>query len=229
MKLTGGSEAGRFKWAAERLKCLMPQLPMPQVLDIGAGKCEIGDAVRKLGLGYQASDLDARDSAVVKWNIEERGDHIARCGCGLLLEVIEHCNNPVLALENILDRILPGGFLIMTTPNPLWSRSRLHALLRGVPACFTQSDLEANHHVYTAWPHILEFHLKSLGASVLHYDTLDGKSEWPKGTTQRNFIVRSVIAAALMYIEYRDPRSCGMAYGLIARKSVATEVTSTLL
>ncbi len=48
----------------------------------------------------------------------------------------------------------PDGTLVMTMPNPHWSRSRIHHALHGTLANFTQHDLDWNHHVFTPLRHV---------------------------------------------------------------------------
>lgn len=121
-------------------------------------------------------------------------------------------------MQHLSDTLLPGGFLILTVPNPRWSRSRYYALAHGNLACFTQLDLDLNHHVFTPWPHIVENLLSDIGFSVEDYVTLDGSTKLPKGIHNVYYPMRYMFALLNLAIEHRDPTSCGMSYGIIARK-----------
>ena len=105
----------------------------------------------------------------------------------------------------------------MTMPNPRWSRSRIHALIYGNPACFTQSDLDINGHVFTPWPHILMRMLSDTGFDVQDYVTLDGKTGWPGRPISLRYPLRVFHALCNMLIERLDATACGMSYGLVAR------------
>lgn len=135
----------------------------------------------------------------------------------LLLDVIEHCLNPGLALAHIAEVMQPNGRLVLTVPNPRWSRSRIHALLYGVPTCFTQSDLDLNGHVFTPWPHILMRMLCDAGFELEDYVTLDGKTSFPGRPVSFRYPIRLVHALFNMSIERLDTSACGMSYGLLAR------------
>jgi hypothetical protein len=135
-----------------------------------------------------------------------------------LLDVIEHCYNPGLAVANIADIMSPGAVLVLTTPNPRWSRSRLYALTTGYPACFTESDLSRNHHVFTPWPHVIEHLLTGAGFTIERYVTIDGTYSWPAFTLSAMYGVRIVHAAVNKFIEWHDRSACGMSYAVVARR-----------
>ncbi len=124
-----------------------------------------------------------------------------------------------MAVRHLANTLLPGGFLILNTPNPRWSRSRFYALDKGNLACFTQSDLDLNHHVFTPWPHIVEKLLNDTGFSIKTYVTLDGPTSWPSSPYNLRFPLRCAFALVNMGIERRDPTACGMSYGVIAQKN----------
>lgn len=220
MRLDGNSDFSRYDWTAKMLGPLIAQSPAKLVLDIGAGDGRMQTPITAAGGEPHGFDLVPANAQITRWNLDEPPDPAwPRAGGALLLDVIEHCNNPGLALHHIAEALLPGGFLVLTTPNPRWSRSRLFALMSGYPACFTQSDLDLNHHVFTPWPHVLEHLLGSAGFQVEQYTTLDGKREWPKSPFNLRYPVRLFTAAAMKGIERRDPSACGMSYGLIARRN----------
>jgi SAM-dependent methyltransferase len=135
----------------------------------------------------------------------------------LLLDVIEHLVNPGLALANIAQVLPPNGQLVITTPNPRWSRSRLWALLHGTLSCFTQQDLDSNGHVFPVWPHILEKMLHDSGFEIVEYVTLDGRTAWPRGPFSVRYPLRCLVTLAMMAIEKSDRSACGMSYGIVAR------------
>src|SRR5262249_50050963 len=130
---------------------------------------------------------------------------------------IEHLSNPGLALKHIREALVIGGHLIITTPNPRWSRSRIAALLSGFPNSFTQADLDYNRHIFPVWPHILKHLLNEAGFTVEQYATLDGVTHWPRLSSR--YVISFAHAFACKLIEAVDRTACGMSYGMIAVKS----------
>ena len=95
----------------------------------------------------------------------------------------------------------------------------MNALVYGEPTCFTQDDLDLNHHIFTS-PHVVERILLDNGLSVEEYVTLDGKTTWPGRPYNLKYPVRMGLALTNRVIEWLDPTACGMAYALVARKSL---------
>src|SRR4029077_11815902 len=131
--------------------------------------------------------------------------------------VIEHLANPDIALDHIAATMTPGATLLITTPNPRWSRSRLWALHSRYPACFTQRDLDLNGHVFPVWPHVLERMLTERGFEIAEYVTLDGATIWPGAPYSLRYPLRCAVAVMMMFLERRDPTACGMSYGVVAK------------
>jgi 2-polyprenyl-3-methyl-5-hydroxy-6-metoxy-1,4-benzoquinol methylase len=136
-----------------------------------------------------------------------------------MLEIIEHLNNPWLSMKNVAETIESGGYLILTTPNPAWSNSRLDLLRKGFLTCFTQSDLDLNHHVFTAWPHVIEKLLHDNNFEIIEYSTLDGNTLlFDKNLGGLAAPVQLVFRMIKKSIEAKNPASCGMSYGIIAKR-----------
>ncbi len=220
MQLNGNLDSSRYEWIPSLLGPLLAASAARLVLDIGAGDGRMKATVENAGGTYRGFDLFPSRSEINRWDLDEAPDHSwPQAGGALLLDVIEHCNNPGLALRHIAGALLPGAFLVLTTPNPRWSRSRLFALASGDLACFTPSDLDLNHHVFTPWPHILEKLLGDAGFSVEQYATLEGKAKWPGAPFNLRYPVRLGVAMAMKTIERYDSSACGMSFGLVARKT----------
>ena len=112
-----------------------------------------------------------------------------------------------------------GGYLVLTTPNPAWSDSRINLLTSGYLSCFTRSDLELNHHVFTPWPHIVNRILTDSGFEIIEYSTLDGKTNiFDKNLKGLSLPIKLLSRLIKKGIEYRDKNSCGMSYGIIAKR-----------
>ncbi|HVE77892.1 MAG TPA: methyltransferase domain-containing protein [Gemmatimonadaceae bacterium] len=219
LELTANLDVDRYRWAEACLRELRPTVPRPVVSDVGCGDATMRPHAERLGWRWQGFDLAPRDGAVRRWDVDQPAPpHAERAGLALMLEVLEHLGNPWRAMAHVADHLLPGGCLVLTTPNPRWSRSRMAALASGVPTCFTQRDLDVNGHVFAVWPHVLERLLLDVGLGLERYVTLEGRAPLPRGPLDHRYPVRFGLWLALRAIERRDPTACGMAYGVIARK-----------
>ncbi len=210
----------RYEFAAACVARLIQVAPVPWVFDIGAGDGRLANSTRASGAGWRGFDLLPASPEIAPWNLlSPCPDRGAGAGVVLLLDVIEHLSNPGVALANIAAVVPRGGFLVLTAPNPRWSRSRVHALLHGFPACFTEMDLERNGHVFTPWPHVVEKMLRDEGFEVEEYVTLDGPTGWPGRPISLRYPLRLAHSMVNMCIESLDASACGMSYGIVARRS----------
>jgi hypothetical protein len=191
------------------------------VFDIGAGDGLMRKWVEALGLEWNGFDLMPHSHSVDHWNLDDpMYAPDARPSVVLLLDVLEHLGNPAVGLRHIAELMDVGGTLILTAPNPRWSKSRLHALLTGYPACFTRGgDLDGNGHVFTMWPHIVQAMLREAGFTVTDYVTLDGRTRWPEFCRWIRAPHVLAIRAICMLIERFDPTASGMSYAFVATRS----------
>ena len=208
----------RYVYARALAQEIQSTLPSPVVYDVGAGLASMQTAINSLGLTWHGFDARPASPAVRTWNLDDPCPELGFAALVLLLDVLEHLSNPGLGLRHAAAVIQPGGCLLLTTPNPRWSRSRLEAVRTGFLTCFTPEDLETNHHVFPAWPHITERLLLDAGLQVERYVALDGPTGWPAPVRSIHYPIRLVHAFANRYIERRDPSACGMSYAMLARK-----------
>lgn len=219
MQLNDISSLSRYDWASKWLGQIISSAPSKVIWDIGAGDGRMRRSVESAGGSYYGFDLSPCNPDISSWDLDDSpSGSQPKAGGALLLDVVEHCNNPGIALGHVAEALVPGGFVILTTPNPRWSRSRLYALAKGTPICFTQSDLDLNHHVFAPWPHILRRQLADVGLDVEHYATLDGPASWPAAPFSIDYPLRVLFAASMKLIERFDSSACGMSYGFVARK-----------
>jgi len=210
----------RYEWAYQCLHELLPVAPSRIVSDIGAGDGKMHSLTEAVGGHWQGFDLAPQLPEVHSWNLDYPAPTKSQsAGIIVMLDVLEHLSNPWLGIQHLGETLLPEGFLILTVPNPRWSRSRLYALAQGYPACFTQSDLDVNHHVFTPWPHVVEKLLNDTGFGIESYVTLDGSTGWPGGPYNLRYPLRCAVALLNMAIEKRDSSACGMSYGIVAQKN----------
>ncbi len=131
-----------------------------------------------------------------------------------MMDVIEHLPNPWAGMRNVTSSVAPGGRLLMTMPNPRWSRRRAHYLRHGTIASFTQHDLDWNHHVFTPWPHIVRKLLFDFGWEITELIVLDRDEARLKNPLNP---LRLADAAVRAVIDRLDPSARGMSYALTAR------------
>jgi len=219
IQLSANLQISRYEWAEICLRELLPKSSSPVVSDVGSGDGRMRNITESAGGQWQGFDIAPQRPDIVSWNLDYPSPNESKSpGIILLLDVLEHLNNPWLNIQNLTDTLIPGGFLIITVPNPRWSRSRFNTLGKGYPACFTQSDLDLNHHVFTPWPHIVEKLLNDTGFNVEQYVTLDGQTNLPGNPYNFRYPVRYVFSLLNMVIEKYDPSACGMSYGIVAKK-----------
>jgi SAM-dependent methyltransferase len=209
----------RFEWALERLTQIHRESSIETVYDIGAGAEQMRQKVESLGLKYTAFDIFPRNDKVAKWDVELPCPFRTISDVVILLEVVEHLNNPWLGLRNIVAAIKPGGFLILSTPNPGWSESRLWLLRKGVLTMFTQEDLDTNHHVFTPWKHVILRLLSDNGLKLVCASPIGAKTKLlasPFWGWKMPF--RVAYRATKMTLERTDQSSVGALYGVVAKK-----------
>ncbi|WP_026899008.1 class I SAM-dependent methyltransferase [Daejeonella oryzae] len=223
MKLNKNLNINRYEWVENILNEseLIRRSKKPILFDIGANDEILLKFCNTSIIQYNSFDISPVGRNTRSWDLEipfpykkEKADIIT------LLEVVEHLNNPWQCLKNLSDIMKIGGLLLLTTPNPSWSNSRLHLFLKGKLATFTQSDLDLNHHVFTPWPHILERLLTDNGFEVIEYVTLDGQTYlFDKNLRISGLFPQIIYRVFKKTIEFFDPSSKGMSYGIIAKKT----------
>jgi hypothetical protein len=223
MYLNENSPLNRYEWAAEKIKEIIgnhSETKNITLFDIGSRDSILKKYIDTLEITYKAFDLEPLDDSAEQWDIETPFPY-SYPGPQIItfLEIIEHLKNPWLCIKNIANLIEKGGYMILTTPNPAWSTSRLDLLKNGYLSCFRQSDLELNHHVFTPWPHIINRLLTDSGFEIIEYSTLDGgTSIFDKNLRGFSLPLKLVSRLAKKVIEKKDPASCGMSYGIIAKR-----------
>lgn len=219
MKLSGNLDLSRYAYAEGVAKRKLGAANSKTIFDVGADNGIMKRPLESAGFTWFGFDIAVRDG-ISRWDLKNpcpiQG---VAPDLVLWLDVIEHLANPGIALDHIVATMAPGATLLITTPNPRWSRSRLWALQSGYPVCFTQDDLELNGHVFPVWPHVLERMLTERGFQIAEYVTLDGVTSWPGAPYSLRYPVRCAVAAMMMLLESRDPTARGMSYGVVANLS----------
>lgn len=227
MQLTANTSLNRFEWAENTARKLIGnyyQNLKPVHYDVGAGQSSLVKQLSNETANGYSFDLFPFDESVQQWDIQKGFPYNHQAAdIVTFLEIVEHLNNPWTCIENIAAAMAPGGFLILTTPNPGWGTSRLNLLFKGFLTCFTQSDLDLNHHVFVAWPHIVQKLLTDNGLEIIEYVTLDGPTRLFGGGLKLSQLFLQFPARLIkIIIEKKDPTAMGMSYGIVARKTGET-------
>lgn len=124
-------EEGRRRHARRLLDVLEPHVPRGCLLDVGCGYGLLLDEARRRGyevegvelsadaarharetLGLPVRELALEDDALAQALGSERYDAV------LAIDVLEHFDDPVLALDRLHALLAPGGALLIVTPDP---------------------------------------------------------------------------------------------------------------
>ncbi len=219
MKKTEKDWELRFPWAIKSLQSVQYDR-IKNVFDIGSAEGILKKQVLELGLNYQAFDLVTKGD-VEKWNIETEFPYNAVADAIIFLEVVEHLNNPWLGMKNIAKVIRPDGYLIMSTPNPAWSDSRVSLFRKGVLTMFTKTDLDENHHVFTPWKHIIFKLLNDNGFEIIRCEPIGNKTSitaYPFWSWKLPF--RFFYRLVKLIIEKKDRDAVGVLYGIVAQRKM---------
>ncbi len=114
------------------IKIFPPSESYPQLLDVG---CGVGDwLVLFKMLGFQAMGVDLNPKVVQVARLRGMDAHVKaveelslnseRVDIVVLIQLLEHLNDPIAVLQNIWKVLRPGGKLIVAVPN-LDSRYRI--------------------------------------------------------------------------------------------------------
>ena len=214
-------QLNRYNWANKTLKNLIKDdNKVVSLFDIGSRDEILKKYCEHPQIKYTGFDLDPLSNNTRKWDIEQPFPYTdPKADIITFLEVVEHLNNPWMSFKNLSNTLKPRGYLLLTTPNPTWSNSRVNLLFKGQLSCFTQGDLDNNHHVFTPWPHILEKLLNDNGFKIIEYVTLDGNTNiFDKSLSPTKFPIQLGYRLIKKAIEIIDPRSRGMSYAILAQK-----------
>jgi 2-polyprenyl-3-methyl-5-hydroxy-6-metoxy-1,4-benzoquinol methylase len=205
-------QENRETFVIEMLKKYSPNSPSNILSDIGSGWGWLEKHALEMNLEWQPFDYLRKIESAKIWDLNQPAPAgVKAAGMCVMLEVLEHLPNPLLAIQHISEHLEPGAIMIMSVPNPSWSRNRLHLLQKGTLYAFQKKHLE-EHHVFTPWRHIVEFFFEQSGFEVLEHHAIqqyDSKVKRVKGR---------IIQFLQKWIESKDSMSIGLSYGLVLRK-----------
>ena len=160
---------GRFEFTTK----ILP--PMPQasqkILDLGAGRGHFSRFLAKKGL-FKKEEICCSDfsSYAVKscqeagfkafvWDIE-KSPTPETWELIFFLECLEHVFHPKVVLQNIRDSLIPGGYLVLSTPNFCHLYWRLKCLLG------FGHEMPGNGHISLFTPHLAIQFIENAGMKV---------------------------------------------------------------
>lgn len=201
-------DLNRGQWAELKLSEVVHKLPNEIVSDIGSGFGWFKPIVEKFNLQWQPFDYVKKIEESTIWDLNNQApENKHKPGFVVFLEVLEHLSNPELGIRNISNHIESGGYMALTTPNPLSAESKFTLLFKNNLYAFQSKHL-MEHHVYVPLPHIVQFHLVNNGFEVLEVATI-GKLSLPKFKIRINYLKELMHYFLLQLLVIFKPESKG--------------------
>lgn len=202
------NKINRGQWAELKLNEVIDKLPNKVVSDIGSGWGWFQPIVEKHELEWQPFDYVKKIDESTIWDLNNSAPQgVKKPGFVIFLEVLEHLANPELGIRNISNHIEKGGYMVLSTPNPLSAQSKINLLFKNNLFAFQPKHL-VEHHVFVPLPHIVQFHLENNGFEVLEFATL-GQAMAPKFSVTFNYIKSMVKFCLLKVLVAFRPESMG--------------------
>ena len=207
----------RGEWAELKLSEVVSKIPNKVVSDIGSGFGWFRPIVEKFGLEWQPFDYIKKIEESTIWDLNNSApENVKTPGFVVFMEVLEHLSNPELGIRNISNHIAEGGFMILSTPNPLSAQSKLSLLLKNNLYAFQPKHL-IEHHVYVPLPHIVKFHLENNGFEILEEATV-GNIKMPKFKFAISYVKDLVYFGLLKILVLFNSESKGHTQVFLAKK-----------
>lgn len=198
----------RGQWAELKLSEVINKMPNKIVSDIGSGYGWFKPIVEKFNLYWQPFDYVKKIEESTIWDLNNPAPlNKEKPGFVVFLEVLEHLSNPELAIKNISVHIENGGFMALTTPNPMSAESKFTLLFKNNLYAFQPKHLLENH-VYVPLPHVVKFHLENNGFEIIEIATI-GQITFPKFKIGLNYIKRLFYYVFLQLLVVFNPESKG--------------------
>ena len=192
----------------------------PRFLDVGAGNgyfvylARTAFGLRADGLEISAAEVDY---ARATFGIELlRGDLsivTERYDVVTSFNVLEHVKQPMRLLSEMTERLLPGGLLVLTTPNPSCIHRRLRGLSKWNMIC-------PPHHINLFTRAALQEMLGRIGFEALEYSTLSTYINSVRKIDTRSLVLRRAAFQAL------KTANLGADHFMICRRKARAEPVS---
>jgi 2-polyprenyl-3-methyl-5-hydroxy-6-metoxy-1,4-benzoquinol methylase len=184
----------RWRYILRRLSSILPE---PRILDVGAGNGYFVSLARQ-EFHFDADGLEISDTAIsyarTMFGLELlKGDlhglpreYNAVCS----FNVIEHVTDPKELLQGMRERLVDGGYLFLSTPNP----SCIHRRLLGLKKW---NMVDPPHHINLFPREALAAMLRNAGFDVQGYETLSTYIRFVRRFDTRGLLLRRVVFNAL--------------------------------
>lgn len=198
----------RGQWAELKLIEVLNKLPNNIVSDVGAGFGWFKPILDKYNLEWQPFDYVRKIKESTIWDLNNPAPKdILKPGFVLFLEVLEHLSNPELGIKNISNHIEKGGYMVLSTPNPMSAQSKVTLLFKNNLYAFQPKHLE-EHHVFVPLPHIVQYHLKNNGFEIIEHAII-GHISKPKFVFKFNYLKSVIYYLILRIVALLEPSSIG--------------------
>ena len=115
----------RGQWTELKLSEVVTILPNKVLSDIGSGYGWFRPVAEKFKLHWQPFDYVKKIEESTIWDLNYPAPLVSKKpGFVVFMEVLEHLSNPELCIKNISSHIEPGGYMALTSPNPLSAESK---------------------------------------------------------------------------------------------------------
>ena len=167
------------------------------IIDVGCGDTKLLTSIRKniisennnfikyFGVGYKVLNFDNNINIIKKldFNKENWTKPIkSKFDLILVIDVIEHLENPFLFLKKIKSISSKNSKILITVPNIQSYRSRIKFLLIGKPSAFFNNDFnksykrDFNHHIWLPAIDLIKYYLRCNGYELLNIHHIYGNN-----------------------------------------------------
>jgi 2-polyprenyl-3-methyl-5-hydroxy-6-metoxy-1,4-benzoquinol methylase len=211
--LQGIDDEWGFRWR-HVLKRITRHGRFSSLLDVGAGNGYfVALAAREFGLRSTGLEISAEEirfaRAVVGVQLrnEDVAQHPGVYDVVTCFNVLEHVSDPQGFLSAAIDRMKPGGLLVLTTPNP----GCIHARVKGIEGW---NMVDPPHHINLFSRRALQQMLAARNMQVVSYETI---------STYINFVRKfdtEGLACRRLFFNLLRLANMGADHFVISRKSV---------
>lgn len=185
-----------FRWR-HILRALTRHITAPRILDVGAGNGYFVFLARsEFGLradGLEISDAEAAYARRI-FGIELLRGELAQLteqyDAITSFNVLEHVTRPAALLAAMSERLTPGGYLVVTTPNPSCIHRRILGLPKWAMVC-------PPHHINLFTRSALRELLERANFEVLEYSTLSTYINFVRRFDTESLMLRRTVFHAL--------------------------------
>jgi 2-polyprenyl-3-methyl-5-hydroxy-6-metoxy-1,4-benzoquinol methylase len=167
------------------------------LLDVGAGNGYFVSLARgEFGLEAQGLEISSREVAFARDVVgvqllqEDLATHAPRYDFVASFNVVEHVVDPRGFFAALVQRVVPGGLVLLTTPSP----QCIHVKLRGLRKW---GMIAPPHHINLMTRASLDALVQAEGLELLHYETLSTYVNFVRKFDTESLLLRRLVFQAL--------------------------------